>query len=270
MNLIFNKNFNIVKLVVNCFLLFTLLFSNTTIFSINSNWSSGTAHTLKENKSEAGVFGPIRYGLTDDLEIQAHPIWMFLLPSLTVRKSWSFLGKVPLVSEHSLLYPTAFLNFVAREGIAGLIPSDAEVPQIIGLVNGVSATMNINKYLNITPNMFLYLAAIIGEHKFSRIDHIFAYHRTSYWYNNVSAKVGVDFDGNVIGNFDYNLDLDVYLLNEKENNWAFEHSMMLSYRFTKGFRVLGGYKFFLSSVPWSNTADWIFAPLIDFEWSIQF
>ncbi|MDH5720151.1 MAG: hypothetical protein OEZ13_05940 [Spirochaetia bacterium] len=255
------------KFLIN---IITFIFISSGIWA-SADWSIGTAETVPENKIEIGLFQPLQYGYSKDIELSVYPLWMFLMPNLTLKKAWPDLGPVSFASEHTLYYPTPLLDVIAKEGAGGILPATSKVPHIFVFINGVYFTYEINSYLKITPSLFLYLSGNLGEKDFPTIDFMMAYHRTSVYHNNVSGRFGLDFDGNIIYNLDYNIDVDYFILNDAKDNWALEHSLMLSYRFTKGFRILAGYKYAISSVPYDKEkADSLFFPLIDFQWSVDF
>ncbi|MDH5717453.1 MAG: hypothetical protein OEZ22_07415 [Spirochaetia bacterium] len=256
-----------IKIIV----LFSLsIFSVNLLYSVNSNWPIGTGKVVPKNRFEIGLFQPLQYGLTDNIELSTFPFWNALIPNFFLKKSWDNLLSGFFATEHGIYYPTPFLRAFAKDGI-GLLPPLSKVPHIFVLTNTAYLSFYINKHIMITPAFTLYLSENFGKSDYPTIDFVLAYHRMSVFHNKASGRTGLDFDGNIFYNLFYNFDFDLFILNHYRNNWAFENSFLLSYHFSKGFRVSAGYKFALSPMPYDKSApDWKFFPLFDCQWGIDF
>ena len=44
------------------------------MYSQNTNWSLGTAHSLKQGQWETGLFQPLRYGINNNMDVAVHPL----------------------------------------------------------------------------------------------------------------------------------------------------------------------------------------------------
>src|SRR5690606_35883141 len=101
---------------------------------------------VEQGRLELGVFSAATYGVHPRVEIAAHPVGMFLLPSARAKINWAKGGMLLntgdshiratvwwLSTQHRLFTPTPFLHLIAREGSGGLLPANTDVPFAVGL-----------------------------------------------------------------------------------------------------------------------------------------
>jgi hypothetical protein len=69
-----------------------------------------TAATLPRGAVTLGVFGPLRWGLRDDVELEIHPLLSLLAPSPTVRVRYLRTSRLTLTGEYGLSYPSLLLG----------------------------------------------------------------------------------------------------------------------------------------------------------------
>lgn len=84
-------------------------------------WSDGadliyrSAHTLDEGEFEVGIFSPLQYGISDQIQISLHPILLLVLtPHASIR--WRLLPKGPLTIAMELTATWSFLDQVNLKG----------------------------------------------------------------------------------------------------------------------------------------------------------
>ncbi|HEX6274251.1 MAG TPA: hypothetical protein VFZ53_14520, partial [Polyangiaceae bacterium] len=83
-------------------------------------WSGSNALTLPRGRSELGLLGGARYGLTDSLELAVNPLVAVVVPHLEAKVMVAReLGFFALRGRAS--YPTTFLEVVSKEGEFGLL-----------------------------------------------------------------------------------------------------------------------------------------------------
>ena len=51
------------------------------------NWKSHSAKILPKKRFEVGLFQPFRYGYSETLEYSTYPLWFFVMPNMTLKKS---------------------------------------------------------------------------------------------------------------------------------------------------------------------------------------
>ena len=133
---------------------------------------------------EMGLFQPFRYGYSESIEYSVHPLWFFVMPNFTLKKSQNDIAGFTSASQYKIVYPTPFLNMIAKEGIMGIIAPDFQMPPMLGF----SASWLMSKNMagvNLTLNGGLDLGFAFGDlDTRSTIDLPLVYHRLGVYYNN--------------------------------------------------------------------------------------
>ena len=57
------------------------------MYSQNTNWSLGTAYSLKEGQWETGLFQPLRYGINNNMDVAAHPFLAAIIPNIMIKRT---------------------------------------------------------------------------------------------------------------------------------------------------------------------------------------
>lgn len=122
-------------------------------------WSTKSALTVERGRLEMGAFSSAAYGLTDRVELRAHPVGLFVFPALGAKVNWWSAyarGLCPCrVSErawwfstgHRLFVPSPLLHLVAKEGSGGLLPANAAIPFSLGMMNEAILTRDLLGHL---------------------------------------------------------------------------------------------------------------------------
>ncbi len=229
-------------------------------------FAPGTAYTLPAGRFESGVFAPLRYGLTDDLELSAHPGWFFVWPGATAKKQWMHHGAWTIATSHSLEVPTPFLRLIQVDGTGGIIPTDNQIPWFLQTEQRVIFTAQWAPGHDVTWSMGFIAAAHHGGMRMDTVDYPLVYPRLSALYNGLTARAGLDLDGRLRGDFYYSVDFDLFVMPEEdETRLAFEHSAGVSYRFGRRWQVFAGYKYAWSQLPFGSERVWL--PLVDLIWA---
>ena len=96
------------------------------------NGPGNSAILLPKGQLDVGVFSSTRYGLSERVEVGAHPLGMFILPSAHAAVNWfrdeETSPHLLLSTYHRLSLPTPFLHLVSKEGTGGFLPADTDVP----------------------------------------------------------------------------------------------------------------------------------------------
>ncbi|MFT4645242.1 MAG: hypothetical protein ACI8ZX_001655, partial [Planctomycetota bacterium] len=81
----------------------------------HSLWGTSAARTVKQGRVESGLFGPLRIGLKNNMELQVHPLLFFVIPNARLKKNWTLnqSNKLQVASEHGFTFPTILLNLLA-------------------------------------------------------------------------------------------------------------------------------------------------------------
>jgi hypothetical protein len=229
-------------------------------------FAPGTAYTLPAGRFETGVFAPLRYGLTDDLELSVHPLWFFTWPGVTARKQWMHRDAWTITTSHSLEVPTPFLRLIQVDGTGGIIPTDNRVPWFGLTDQRLLFTAEVLPGHDLTWFMGFSAAAHAGGMRMDTIDYPLVYPRLSALYNGITARAGLDLDGRIRGDFHYTVDFDLFVMPEDDQTrLAFEHSAGVIYRSGRRWQVFVGYKFAWSQLPFGSERVWL--PLVDLIWA---
>lgn len=77
-------------------------------------WALETAHVRGAGRWSVGVFAPLRYGLTESIELESHPLTFLLAPNAAARVAHWTSGGITLTGVYGLSMPTLLLNTLAK------------------------------------------------------------------------------------------------------------------------------------------------------------
>lgn len=229
----------------------------------NVPWLMGTADTLPAGRIEMGLFSPLRIGVTDEIELNIHPVLAALNPHLTARLAWTDC----LTSEHTVSYPTPLLMMLSREGTGGLLPATTKVPHILHMSHYALFTIHMADEYLFTLKGGVHVAGTAGESTLVSIDLPLIFPRTSAWFNGFTAVVGLDFDGLIWGPLYYSVDADLFVMPDPEAPLHFEHSLMISWVTGHVFKLDLGYKLIYGMYPFGEQFHML--PMIDFVFNLK-
>jgi hypothetical protein len=233
----------------------------------SAHWVDDTAYTQPQGRWEIGLFGPLRYGLTDHLELSAHPLLAILMPNLSAKVSWANEDGWQIATRHGITYPTPLLRTFSREGIGGVIPAHVDVPHIISLNNEVLASQFISGDHLVTWKVGIEFAPRFGDSSWSTIDLPLIYTRTAAYHGLGTGRVGLDFHGPLWKQLDYAIDADLFVMPGLEGSYGIEHGTRLTMHFSDSYVVQGGYKVTYGGYPFGN--QFHIMPVIEMQWSIR-
>ena len=234
--------------------------------TVNHNiWSIGTAYNLPQGRWEVGVFHPLRYGLSDRVELAAHPILFFVMPNISLKWSHDQIANMAIATRHSLSYPTPLLRLSQKEGTGGIISPEFYIPHMIEFYNELLFSKSISDYHLLTGKVWFSLAAKSDDlDERALIDYPMAYHRLAIFYHGYGLRFGVDMQGPIAGKFNYVIDGDIFYIPSVDYNFSFENKGMIHWRFTDYSELCIGYKLIYGEYPYGN--EWnLFLPMIDFQ-----
>jgi len=226
-------------------------------------WSSGTAFTLPKNRIEMDLFRLSSIGLTDKLELSAHPLMMFLLPQIELKAGWGKFAGATVATEHELTYPTFFLGTVSMKGTGGLISPEYHYPQMIAIYNGFLATWGLFKNADITGKAGVAFSVRSGSlNPYSTIDLPVIYPRLKVFYHNQETDLAFGFRWRFLSLFGWQFSGESFIFPGASNNFFFENRSALDYYSKKQIlRIQLGYKLCYGLYP--PGPQWHFLPVID-------
>ena len=109
--------------------------------------SSESAYLLEKGDYEIGLFQPLQWGYSENIELSTHPISMFTMPNFSLKIKHEIFG---ITSRHRFVYPTPLMRIFQKKGMFGLITPVAdvgEVPHIFVFQNELFKSISLDKTL---------------------------------------------------------------------------------------------------------------------------
>ncbi|MFH1050747.1 MAG: hypothetical protein V1779_07435, partial [bacterium] len=103
-----------------------------------------TANILPIGGFKYSLFKHAEYVLSEDLSVSAHPLMLFVNPSIDLKYNFYEKDDLVLSSIHGINYPTLMLNAVKGPGTGGFISPEFEIPIMFSIHNGVLATYKLD------------------------------------------------------------------------------------------------------------------------------
>lgn len=248
------------------------IFSYSGLFSQDSltknYWTDGIACNIPKHRLELGLFTASRYGITNTLELSAHPLMFFLMPQVKVKVGWGEYSGFILATEHGIFYPTVFMRLVATKGTGGLISPEFTIPQMFAISNRFLVSYRPFKYAFLSAHAGITFAVKFGPlDPQSTIDLPVIYPRLAVFYNQPEFDVGIDFRGKFIPRFGWLINVQNFIVCGTEQNYFLENKGVLAYTSKKEtLRVEAGYKLCFGKYP--AGPQWHLLPVIDLVFGI--
>ncbi len=268
------------KYILTIFLAYIISVS----FAQNPIWSVGTAKTIPKRQYEISIFEPARYGLTNSVEIGAHPLAFFAIPHIYLKKMWldktiskesKFMPnrRFMVATLHGINYPTILLNFVKNRGIRNLLPQDSVISGILAFRNELlistflspRTSCDAENYL-LTWKLGIKNALDFGKVTAPPIDRSILYRETVIYQKKIVWYTGLDLDAYYNERVNYSLDFDFYSVGKFEK-MSVEHKGMVIWHFTDKLRGMLGYKVAFGTT--DTGSKFLFMPLFDLTWCLK-
>ena len=242
---------------------------------------------MPKGRWELGVFQPMRYGLSEDIEYSIHPLFFFVMPNVTLKMAQKDMYRYKTATRLKLFYPSPLLNMVARKGIGGLIDPNMIMPPMLGISGSIIASKTIIG-ISTTLNAGIDLGINMGKlDKYSSIDLPLVYHRLGIFYNQWGLHTGIDLQIGLIKKIKVHTDIDIRLLPgiSQGNGSHFytmfsgenviEHKLLLIWEHSQNFRLMTGYKLVTGQYPYGRDTrllpyipmleSWV--PIVELQWA---
>lgn len=206
-------------------------------------WSGGSALTIPGGRIEFGLFTPVHWGVTDDVELAAHPVLEIVLPHIEGKIRWLHRGAISLSTWHRLSYPTLLLETVSREGTLGLLPANTDVPAAIGLDTSFLVTVSSpGDRTHVTLELGLSLAPRLGGGDEVVLDFPFLYSRFAAVSTNGSTFAGLAATTVLTRNFSVAADVRLTTVSVVPHGFVLEHGVSIAWYPSSGFGLALGYR----------------------------
>ena len=230
-------------------------------------WSEHTAHTLPKGRWEVGLFGPLRYGLSEDLELSLHPVWALIAPHVAIKKDLTSLGQWRLGVRQSFSYPTLLLQNLARGGIGGVLPPDVSVPHIISSDTRLLLTKDYSPKASVTMRVQLNVAPRAGDSTFPHIPVPVVYPRIASYRGIATLGAGAFTRCGFHEGWEIRTDTQLWYMAGNEANWAAEQWVSVRWFATERFSVDAGMVGTVGAYPYG--LNWHLIPTLDLNWAIR-
>jgi hypothetical protein len=246
--------------------IFSGLFSQDTL--TRNYWTEGTACNIPKNRCELALFTTSRYGITDKLELSAHPLMVFLMPQVKLKVGWGKYSGFALATEHGIFHPTLFLRLVARKGTGGLISPEYTIPQMFAIYNRFLVSYSPFRQALLTAHAGIEFAVKFGSlDPQSTIDLPIVYPRLAVFYNEPEFDAGLDFRGKFIPRLGWLFNFENFIVCGTPRNYFMENKGVLAYTSKKEtLRLEAGYKLCFGIYP--HGSQWHLLPVIDLAFGI--
>ncbi len=213
-------------------------------------WTGRRADTLPKGRWEVGVFGPLKYAVTDDIELSTHPLAFFVLPNVTAKISWNDDRPWRFATRHGLHYPSIALRILSKEGTGGILPADTEVPDIVGFTNEVLATTNVPLFRRwFTVRLGFTVAARFGGEPLPAMELPILFPRTAAYSSWGTGHAGLALEGEIVGPVYYLIDTTMFVIPGFEGAFAFENTAQISWRPNERIMITGGARAIYAGYP---------------------
>jgi len=262
------SSINISKLILKILLVLLILLSFNVLIAQEYKtkfWSTGSAYILPQKRVELGLFQPLRYGYSKNIEWSTHPIYFFIIPNFSVKWFHGFYKDIVYTTRHSIYYPTYLLRTISREGTGGIISPEFDIPHMLAFNNELLISMPMGTDHFITGKAGIGFGIKFGElDDRTTVDLPMVYNRLDVFYHGYQLRFGADFQGRIYERWHYLLDADYYLIPGVEHNKAFEQKGLILWNKSTKTQLSIGYKLIYGEYPFGS--QWhLFLPIFDIQ-----
>lgn len=235
---------------------------------------SKSANLLPKGDFRYSLFGQTEVGLSDKLTLSAHPIMLFLSPSIDLKyyimkdKDYS----VSLI--HGVNCPTLLLNLVKSKGTGGFISPEFEIPFMLSIRNGIIATYKYTANHRLT-GMIMFEFALFNSslEPGTSIDLPIISPRSAVYDKNAGFDFALSTEGKIWSTFDYACKAEQFLFpfentkydseyDKGTNQYFTELSGLVFWNITPSFKLGAGARLSYGNYPFGE--QWHLLPILDF------
>lgn len=260
---------------VIAFIFFVLCITHTHSQDNNTfiNYSK-SAKVLPKGDFRYSLFGQTEVGLSDKLTISAHPIMLFVSPSIDLKYNILENEKYSISTIHGANCPTLLLNLVKTKGTGGFISPEFEIPFMLSIRNGIIGTYQYAPNHILTGTILFEFALFnCSLEPGTSIDLPIISPRSAVYYKNAGFDLTLSAEGKICSKFDYAGKAELFLFpfkNEKNdieygktaNSIFSEFSGLVFWNITPSFKLGAGARLYYGYYPFGE--QWHLLPLLDF------
>ncbi len=228
----------------------------------------GAGEQLPKGSFETGLFQPLKFGYSDNMELSTHPVFMFVIPNFGIQKQYPEWNGFSVSSRHSLVIPTPLLRMVSNKGIGGFISPEFDIPFMVSIKNEIGLHNNLPKNMSYAVNAGITLAYSSDElDERTTIDLPLIFPRMAVFYNGFGVNFGVIFQGSLSSKLSMLTDMNFLFLPGAKEDLAIEHKSLLTWKASEEIRYQIGYKLVYGKYPFGDMWHLLPIPLFDIIWS---
>lgn len=234
---------------------------------------SHNANLLNKSQLRYSLFSFSEYGVTDNITLVAHPLWVFLSPDISLKWKLKEKGNTRYSLIHGISCPTPILNLISRSGTGGIISPEFDIPFMISIKNGILANKKINDqnilFGGITVEFAMFNNSLEPG---STIDLPIISPRLNVFYKNLGVEFNLGAEGNISEKFDYYTQTKLFLFPLKDKEFSDEYGNtnklfgeitgMVFWNLKKKCKLGFGGKLCYGNYPFGD--QWHLLPAIDF------
>jgi hypothetical protein len=231
-------------------------------------WSNRTAYSVPKGDFEFGIFQYLRYGVSDKVELAAHPILIFLDPQLKAKIRLKAFNGFQLSSEHGFAIPTPLLRTFQMKGAGGLISSQYDIPVMVSIYNGLIISKRFGSFSVATAKAGFSIALGSGNlEESSSIDLPLIYPRLLPFYHQPVINLALDFRSEVMKSFFYLITTEGFIAPGSSGNLFFEHRGNLGWKPGRKSTMQLGYRLCFGKYPYEP--QWHLLPDFDIAFHLN-
>ena len=228
--------------------------------------SLNNAKTIEAGRLETGIFQPLRYGLSDQLEVAVHPLLFALIPNVSVKRLWWQTDKLFFASQHIVTFPSPLLKTLARKGSGGILPEESIVKPIVALNTKLLFTWLYNEKNMVTFEAGVKLAASNKNLDLPTIDLPLVFPRTAAYYERYALSFAVVTEGSLYKQWEYIANARAFVLPYDVGKWALEQSTKVRWVKPSGkMAIEGGYILTYGDYPFGKQLNIL--PVVDLRFA---
>lgn len=225
--------------------------------------TSESSKILDDGKFEIGIFQPLRWGYSKNMEISTHPILFFTMPNGSVKIKHDTWG---ISSRHRFVYPTPLMRMFQKPGMFGLITPEADVgkvPHIFVFQNEIYKSISVNNSIITFKGGHTF--AIVSDELDDRfsLDLPLIYPRMGEFFNGYKINIGADLRTHITNSISLLIDGDMFKIPNEE--FFYESKLIGEYKVNKSWKILAGTKFTYGQYPYGKQTRLF--PLFDVMYS---
>jgi len=184
--------------------------------------SSGDAHTVAAHRLQVGLIEPLRYGVSDDVELFTQPLLIVLVPQIGVQVQWFSDERYAIATRHRLSYPKPLLDTLAKEGSFGLLPASSRIPVAVVVDLDALFTAQLAPAHRVSAMTGLSVAPRGSSHEMPLLDFPFLYSRFAVMKTTAVLRLGGRYDVRLGARVQMTVDAQYFYLPVIDGGFSFE------------------------------------------------